>query len=63
MGTSIESIISTEDRQIFADMLKEINEKLAPSFAVTTVRASQHIFLPGGRNPGGITDRVIRFAL
>ncbi|KAI0219856.1 Carbamoyl-phosphate synthase [ammonia], mitochondrial [Lamellibrachia satsuma] len=36
MGTPIESIISTEDREIFADKLKEIDEKLAPSFAVTT---------------------------
>jgi len=38
LGTPIESIISTEDREIFADKLKEINEKLAPSFAVNTVR-------------------------
>ena len=48
MGTSIESIISTEDRQIFADKLKEINEKLAPSFAVKTVRAS--LLRPLSRN-------------
>uniref|UniRef100_A0A7S3PMP3 Carbamoyl phosphate synthase arginine-specific large chain n=1 Tax=Aplanochytrium stocchinoi TaxID=215587 RepID=A0A7S3PMP3_9STRA len=37
LGTSVESIIATEDRGIFSDKLNEINEKLAPSFAVKTV--------------------------
>ena len=37
LGTQIGPIVATEDRQIFADKLKEINEKLAPSLAVTTV--------------------------
>jgi len=37
LGTSVESIIATEDRGIFSDKLNEINEKLAPSFAVTSV--------------------------
>jgi len=37
LGTSVESIIATEDRGIFNDKLNEINEKLAPSFAVTNV--------------------------
>ncbi|CAG5119185.1 unnamed protein product [Candidula unifasciata] len=36
LGTQIPSIEATEDRQIFADRLKEIDEKLAPSFAVHT---------------------------
>lgn len=37
LGTQIDSIIATEDRQVFADRLKEINEKLAPSRAVETI--------------------------
>ena len=40
LGTPVETIEATEDRQIFADKLKEINEKLAPSFAVENVRKS-----------------------
>lgn len=38
LGTSVESIMATEDRQIFADKLMEINEKIAPSIAVESVR-------------------------
>lgn len=38
LGTPVESIIATEDRQLFADKLKEINERIAPSVAVKTVR-------------------------
>ncbi|XP_060774166.1 carbamoyl-phosphate synthase [ammonia], mitochondrial-like [Neoarius graeffei] len=34
LGTLIESIITTEDRQLFADKLKEIDERIAPSVAV-----------------------------
>ncbi|KAL0963732.1 hypothetical protein UPYG_G00310170 [Umbra pygmaea] len=37
LGTPVESIMATEDRQLFADKLHEINEKIAPSFAVQTV--------------------------
>ncbi|XP_051564917.1 carbamoyl-phosphate synthase [ammonia], mitochondrial isoform X1 [Myxocyprinus asiaticus] len=37
LGTPVESIMATEDRQLFADKLMEINEKIAPSFAVKTV--------------------------
>ncbi|CAB3990450.1 carbamoyl-phosphate synthase [ammonia], mitochondrial-like [Paramuricea clavata] len=37
LGTAVKSIIATEDRQIFADQLKEIGEKIAPSFAVNSV--------------------------
>ncbi|XP_013408425.1 carbamoyl-phosphate synthase [ammonia], mitochondrial [Lingula anatina] len=37
LGTQISSIKATEDRQVFADMLKDINERLAPSIAVETV--------------------------
>ena len=37
LGTQIESVMATEDRQTFADKLKEIDEKLAPSIAVKTV--------------------------
>ena len=38
LGTPVEAIMATEDRQLFADKLMEINEKIAPSFAVETVR-------------------------
>ncbi|GAB1603066.1 carbamoyl-phosphate synthase [ammonia], mitochondrial-like [Argonauta hians] len=38
LGTPVESIEATEDRQIFADRLIEINEKLAPSFAVENLK-------------------------
>lgn len=34
LGTSIESVINTEDRQLFSDRLNEINEKIAESYAV-----------------------------
>ena len=37
LGTQIDSIMATEDRQTFADKLNEINEKLAPSIAVESV--------------------------
>ena len=37
LGTSVESIIWTEDRGIFNEKLMEIGEKLAPSIAVTSV--------------------------
>lgn len=30
--------MATEDRQLFSDKLNEINEKIAPSFAVESVR-------------------------
>ena len=40
LGTPIESVIATEDREIFAQKLKEINEKLAPSIAVNSVSHS-----------------------
>ncbi|XP_015267203.1 PREDICTED: carbamoyl-phosphate synthase [ammonia], mitochondrial-like, partial [Gekko japonicus] len=37
LGTSVESIMATEDRQLFSNKLNEINEKIAPSFAVESV--------------------------
>lgn len=37
LGTPIESIMATEDREIFANKLKEIDEKLAKSYAVVSV--------------------------
>ena len=37
LGTSVESIMTTEDRQLFADQLKEIGEKIALSYAVNSV--------------------------
>lgn len=43
LGTPVESIMATEDRQLFADKLMEINEKIAPSIAVESV--SKHMTL------------------
>uniref|UniRef100_A0A671T8W3 Carbamoyl-phosphate synthase [ammonia], mitochondrial n=1 Tax=Sinocyclocheilus anshuiensis TaxID=1608454 RepID=A0A671T8W3_9TELE len=37
LGTPVESIMATEDRQLFSDKLMGINEKIAPSMAVKTV--------------------------
>lgn len=44
LGTPVESIMATEDRQLFAEKLMEINEKIAPSIAVESVRT--HVQLP-----------------
>ncbi|XP_005723337.1 carbamoyl-phosphate synthase [ammonia], mitochondrial isoform X2 [Pundamilia nyererei] len=50
LGTPVESIMATEDRQLFADKLMEINEKIAPSIAVESVsdalRAAEQIGYP-----------------
>lgn len=40
LGTSVETIIATEDREVFSDRLKEINERIAPSIAARTVEAA-----------------------
>ena len=40
LGTSISTIEATEDRQLFLEKLTEIDEKMAPSFAVTSVHAA-----------------------
>lgn len=37
LGTPVEAIIATEDRQIFSDKLNEINESIAPSFSANNV--------------------------
>jgi carbamoyl-phosphate synthase (ammonia) len=37
LGTSIESVINTEDRQLFSDRINEIDEKIAQSFAVDNI--------------------------
>uniref|UniRef100_H3AH65 Carbamoyl-phosphate synthase [ammonia], mitochondrial n=2 Tax=Latimeria chalumnae TaxID=7897 RepID=H3AH65_LATCH len=37
LGTPVESVMATEDRQLFSDKLLEINEKIAPSIAVESV--------------------------
>ncbi|XP_009995229.1 PREDICTED: carbamoyl-phosphate synthase [ammonia], mitochondrial [Chaetura pelagica] len=37
LGTSIESIMATEDRKLFSHKLMELNEKIAPSFAVESI--------------------------
>jgi len=37
LGTQIDAVINTEDRQIFSDKLNEINEKIAESYAVESI--------------------------
>lgn len=37
LGTSVESIMATEDRKLFSEKLTELNEKIAPSLAVESV--------------------------
>ncbi|NWT89568.1 CPSM synthase, partial [Lanius ludovicianus] len=50
LGTSVESIMATEDRKLFCDKLTELNEKIAPSFAVESVedalKAAEKICYP-----------------
>ncbi|KAF4014153.1 hypothetical protein G4228_005239 [Cervus hanglu yarkandensis] len=70
LGTSVESIMATEDRQLFSDKLNEINEKIAPSFAVESIedalKAADNIGYPvmirsayalGGLGSGICPDR------
>ncbi|CAL8320872.1 unnamed protein product [Merluccius merluccius] len=70
LGTSVESIMATEDRQLFAEKLMEINEKIAPSTAVKSVadalKAAEEIGYPvmlraayalGGLGSGLCSDR------
>lgn len=37
LGTPIDVVINTEDRQLFSDRLNEINEKIAQSYSAATV--------------------------
>ena len=37
LGTPVEAVIYTEDRQLFSDKLNEINEKIAESYTAETV--------------------------
>ncbi|XP_064019992.1 carbamoyl-phosphate synthase [ammonia], mitochondrial [Pogoniulus pusillus] len=50
LGTSVESIMATEDRKLFSAKLTELNEKIAPSFAVESIedalRAAEKISYP-----------------
>ncbi|NWX31535.1 CPSM synthase, partial [Notiomystis cincta] len=50
LGTSVESIMATEDRKLFSDKLIELNEKIAPSLAVESVedalKAAEKICYP-----------------
>ena len=50
LGTPIDVVINTEDRQLFSDRLNEINEKIAPSYSSDTVggamEASKHLGFP-----------------
>lgn len=38
LGTPVEAIIATEDRQIFSDKLNEINESIAPSHSADSIQ-------------------------
>ncbi|XP_056352515.1 carbamoyl-phosphate synthase [ammonia], mitochondrial [Oenanthe melanoleuca] len=50
LGTSVESIMATEDRKLFSEKLTELNEKIAPSLAVESVedalKAAEEICYP-----------------
>ncbi|RMC18344.1 hypothetical protein DUI87_04230 [Hirundo rustica rustica] len=50
LGTSVESIMATEDRKLFSDKITELNEKIAPSLAVESVedalKAAEKICYP-----------------
>ena len=37
LGTPVDTIIATEDREVFARKLAEVNEKVAPSGCASTV--------------------------
>jgi len=70
LGTQIDAVVATEDREIFKDKLKEINEPCATSVAVTTVedalKAARHVtgypcmaraaFALGGLGSGIVQD-------
>ena len=43
MGTPVETVIATEDRQIFNDKLNEIGEKIAQSATAETVEEAQKV--------------------
>ena len=70
LGTPLNSVEATEDREIFADRLKEIGEKLAPSVAAKSIsqalEAAEEIGYPvmvraafalGGLGSGMAKDR------
>ena len=40
LGTKIDAIVATEDREIFSTKLREINETLALSYPATTVEGA-----------------------
>ncbi|XP_021253367.1 carbamoyl-phosphate synthase [ammonia], mitochondrial isoform X2 [Numida meleagris] len=71
LGTSVESIMATEDRKLFSDKLVELNEKIAPSFAAESIEdaleAAEKIRYPvmirsayalGGLGSGICTDEA-----
>ena len=48
MGTPVETVIATEDRQIFNDKLNEIGEKIARSATAETVDSAKKVALEIG---------------
>jgi carbamoyl-phosphate synthase (ammonia) len=42
LGTPIQAVIDTEDRQLFSDKLHEINEKIAESYTAESVEEAVH---------------------
>lgn len=71
LGTQIEAIEATEDRQIFSDKLNEINEKIAPSITAETVAhalsAAEKIGYPcmirSAYSLGGLGSGICRSAI
>ena len=43
MGTPVETVVATEDRQIFNDKLNEIGEKIAPSYTAESVTEAKRV--------------------
>ena len=48
MGTPVETVIATEDRQVFNDKLNEIGEKIARSATAETVDGAKKVALEIG---------------
>jgi len=53
LGTPIDVVINTEDRQLFSDRLNEIDEKIAESYAVYKMEVLEAMNVIDGYNYGG----------
>ncbi len=59
LGTPLEAIIATEDREIFAKELMKINEKIAPSVAARSLNEA----LKAANNIGKRSHQSVIFVL